>query len=154
MTPGKLRADLVAERAAWIRGMVSGLQALPLESNETFLADVRNPAAAESHLRRALEGLLDLGRHVLAKGFGRPTVEYKEIADGLVEVGVLAEPRRQQIRDMAGYRNRLVHFYHHVSHEELRRICLDHAPDIEAILADILHWMSQHPELAEGVPEA
>lgn len=33
-------------------------------------------AAGESFLRRALEVLLDLGRHVLAKGFGRVVPEY------------------------------------------------------------------------------
>jgi len=62
MTPGQLRAKIVAERAAWIRRMVAFLRALPGESFETFQSDSRNIAAAESYLRRALEALLDLGR--------------------------------------------------------------------------------------------
>jgi uncharacterized protein YutE (UPF0331/DUF86 family) len=146
VTPGDLRAEVVAERAAWIREMLRALRALPLESAEAFLADSRNPAAAESHLRRALEGLLDLGRHVLAKGFGRATDEYKEIADGLVDVGVLAEERRPLLRDMAGYRNRLVHFYDRVSEEELYDICVHHAGDIQTILDEILAWVRERTE--------
>lgn len=70
MTPSSVRLVVVAERTAWIRRMVEGIRRLPLESLETFLEDPRNAAAAESYLRRALEGLLDLGRHILAKGFG------------------------------------------------------------------------------------
>ncbi|PTL36654.1 hypothetical protein CLG94_02945 [Candidatus Methylomirabilis limnetica] len=57
MTPGQLRAKIVAERAAWIRRMVASLRALPGESFETFQSDSRNIAAAESYLRRALEAL-------------------------------------------------------------------------------------------------
>lgn len=70
MTPSPLRADIVADRVGWIRRMLEGLRSLPLQTPAAFEADARN-AAAESSLRRALEALLDLGRHVLAKGFGR-----------------------------------------------------------------------------------
>jgi len=36
MTPSLLRAHVVAERVAWIRRMLAGLQALPLEPYDTF----------------------------------------------------------------------------------------------------------------------
>ena len=45
--------------------------------------------AAESCLRRALEALLDVGRHILAGGFGRGVSEYGQIASGLLDAGVL-----------------------------------------------------------------
>lgn len=64
MTPTKIRSAVVAERAAWIRKMVFAIQSLPLSSYAEFISDARNVAAAESYLRRALEALLDLGRHV------------------------------------------------------------------------------------------
>jgi uncharacterized protein YutE (UPF0331/DUF86 family) len=104
MTPSRLRAKVIAERVAWIRRMLDGLRALPLTSFETFSSDPRNVAAAESHLRRALEALLDLGRHVLAKGFGQAAVEYKDVARGLADVSVLAERQAALLRGLAGYR--------------------------------------------------
>jgi len=64
------------------------VRSLPLNSLEDFGEDPRTPAAAESYLRRCLEALLDLGRHILAKGFGRAAAEYKVIADELKAVGV------------------------------------------------------------------
>jgi uncharacterized protein YutE (UPF0331/DUF86 family) len=82
--------------------MLDGIRALPLYSGSAFLADPRNVAAAESHLRRALEALLDLGRHVLARGFGRAATEYKDIARALIEVGVLEEREGTLLRHLAG----------------------------------------------------
>lgn len=63
MTPSRLDARVVAERLPWIEEMIAGIRSLPLESQAAFVADARNVAAAESYLRRALEALLDLGRH-------------------------------------------------------------------------------------------
>ena len=150
MTPGKLRADLVAERAAWVRTMTARLRELPLGSLEAFESDPRNAAAAESYLRRALEGLLDLGRHVLANGFGRATTEHEEIADGLAEGGVLAEPMALKLREVAGYRNRMVHFYDQVTVPELYRICSADLGDVDATLEAILRWIAGVPERVEG----
>ena len=89
MTPAVLRAQVIAERSAWIRKMIFQLKGLPLESYEVFCSDPRNVAAAESYLRRCLEALLDLGRHLLAKGFGQAVSEYKEIARVLKENEIL-----------------------------------------------------------------
>ena len=72
MTPARLQAKIVVERSAWIHEMITRLQSLPLDSLEGFQADSRNPAAAESYLRRALEALFDLveypGQRILPGG--------------------------------------------------------------------------------------
>ena len=146
MTPSKLRAQVIAERVEWIHRMLAALRALPLTTYSSFVSDPRNVAAAESYLRRALEALLDLGRHVLAKGFGQGVSEYKEIAMALVECGVLDQEEGALLRKLAGYRNRLVHFYHEVSDRELYEICTEQLGDVEAILTAITEWIKAHPE--------
>ena len=83
MTPDRLSKRVVSDRLSWVEQMIREIRALPLEDQETFLADRRNVWAAESCLRRGLEALFDLGRHILAKGFGLGVGEYKEIASGL-----------------------------------------------------------------------
>lgn len=150
MTPDRLRAGIIADRAGWTREMLAGLRALPLESLDAFAADARTPAAAESFLRRALEALLDLGRHVLAKGFGRAAAQYKDIADGLVEAHVLDSALGARLKEMAGYRNRLVHFYDRVTVSELFQICTERSGDIEAVLNAILGWVRADPERVDG----
>lgn len=152
MTPSQLRAKVVAERVAWIRRMLADLRALPLETYAAFESDPRNPAAAESDLRRALEALLDLGRHLLAKGFGQAVVEYKDVAKALAEAGVLEKDKAEVLRTLAGYRNRLVHFYHEISNRELYEICTGQLGDIEAVLAAILDWIAAHPDKIDRQP--
>jgi uncharacterized protein YutE (UPF0331/DUF86 family) len=105
MTPFHLRDRIIIEKVTWIRGMPAFLRTIPLESYEIFHVDPRNDAAAESYLRRALEGLLDLGRHILARGFGKPVSEYKEIARNLIISGALDEGHGLLLRQLAGYRN-------------------------------------------------
>src|SRR4030042_2659396 len=111
MTPSGLRAKIVAERTAGVRRMLAGIRALPLNTYDAFHADPRNAAAAESHLRRALEALLDLGRHVLAKSFGRAGTEYKDVARALTAAGWLYDRHGTILRHLAGYRNRLFFFF-------------------------------------------
>lgn len=106
-----IRAKVVADRVAWVRKMLDGVRALPSDTRESFLSDSRTVAATESYIRRALEGLLDLGRHILSKGFNRAVAEYKDIPVQLREAGVLSEAEAGLMREMAGYRNRMVHFY-------------------------------------------
>jgi uncharacterized protein YutE (UPF0331/DUF86 family) len=146
MMASQLRAQVVTERVAWTTEMMARLRDLPLSTFADFNADPRNLAAAESYLRRALEALLDLGRHVLAKGFGLAVVEYREIAHALMQAGVLDDATGQLLRELAGYRNRLVHFYHEVSDQELYEICHGQLDDIDTVLAAILDWIRAHPD--------
>ena len=86
--------------------------------------DPRNVAAGDSYVRRALEALMDLGRHILAKGLGRVASEYRDISRQLLAGGVIDEETSQRMSDMAGYRNRLVHFYDEVTPRELHASAL------------------------------
>src|SRR5512139_1115954 len=134
MTPANVDRKVVIQRAAWIREMMDALADLPLKKKREFLKSRHNIAAAESYLRRSLEALFDVGRHILAKGFAYPATEYKEIARGLFEKAVLEKDEAELLRKMAGYRNRMVHFYHDISPEELLDICLNHTDEIDRLL--------------------
>jgi len=123
--------------------MVEALQDLPIQNKEKFLASKHNVAAAESYLRRSLEALFDIGRHILTKRFGTPATEYKEIAKGLLEKNILQEEEAGILRKMAGYRNRMVHFYHEISPEELQEICSHHLDEIEMLLEKLTDWLKK-----------
>jgi len=146
MTPSQLRAKTIVDRIGIVRQMLDAIRTVPRESLEEFSSDPRNAAASESYLRRALEALMDLGRHILAKGFGRGVSEYKKVAVELGEVGVLGKSEAALFREMAGYRNRMVHLYEEVTTEELYRICTEQLGDFDAILDAIMTWIQHHPE--------
>jgi uncharacterized protein YutE (UPF0331/DUF86 family) len=141
-----LSKRVVSDRLSWVEQMVQEVRALPLQSRAAFLADRRNVWVAESCLRRALEALLDLGRHILAKGFAVGVSEYKEIATGLGDRGVLSGEEADLLRVLAGYRNRLVHFYHEVGSDELYEVCALRLADLERIAEAYRRWLKAHPE--------
>jgi uncharacterized protein YutE (UPF0331/DUF86 family) len=126
--------------------MVGEIRRLPLESMETFLGDSRNVFTSESCLRTSLEALFDLGRHVLAKGFGAGVTEYKEIAFELERQGVLDAEKAVLLKVLAGYRNRMVHFYHEITSKELYEICTRQLGDIQRVKAGLLEWIHAHPD--------
>jgi uncharacterized protein YutE (UPF0331/DUF86 family) len=138
MTPTDIDPKIVTQRAAWVLEMIDALRDLPLKNKEDFLRNRNNVAAAESYLRRSLEALFDIGRHILAKRFAFPATEYKEIARGLLDKKILNEEEADLMRKMAGYRNRMVHFYHEIMPEELHEICRDHLDEIKLLLDRML----------------
>jgi uncharacterized protein YutE (UPF0331/DUF86 family) len=133
VTSGKINERVVIQRVQWIKQMSNAIRDLPIHDKGEFLGNPHNVAAAESYLRRALEALFDIGRHVLARKFAHPAAEYKEIADGLFEKKILNRKDADLLRQMAGYRNRMVHFYHEISPEELFDICGHHLDEIQLL---------------------
>ena len=78
--------------------------------------------------------------------------EYKEIARSLADSGVLHESHGNLLRQMAGYRNRLVYFYDEISENELFEICQNRLADIEKLIEAILDWIKAHPDKIDGQP--
>jgi len=150
MSPGSISGRVVVDRLDWINKMIKEIESLPLNDYETFTDDKRNIWSAESCLRRSLEALMDLGRHIIAKGFGRGVSEYKEIASTMEKGRVLNAKDSAIFKTMAGYRNRMVHFYHEISDRKLFEICSSHLSDITYISGVIKKWINDHQEMIDN----
>lgn len=150
MSPSKIRLKTVVSKAELIREMLAAIETLPLASEAEFTADPHMVAAGESYLRRSLEGLIDLGRHVLAKGFGKVVPDYAAVADELAARGILPPESAAKLRLMARYRNRMVHFYAEILPPELYGILTRERGDVEEILTAIQSWLAAHPEACDA----
>ncbi len=151
MTRGAISRRVVADRLGIARELLGDIRALPLSDQDEFFADRRNLWTAESCLRRTLEAMLDVGRHILAKGFAVGVSEYKEIATGLEQHGVLSPVDASLLRTLAGYRNRMVHFYHEVSGEELFAICGEQLGEVEQVCHALAEWIRENPARVDPV---
>jgi len=146
MTPQRLSGRILADRLAIVDHHLAEIRSLPLGSEAAFFGDNRNAAAAESFLRRSLEALFDTGRHILSRAFGEGIGEYKAIARRLGQTSVLLESEADLLTVLAGYRNRLVHFYHEISRAELFEICSGKLDDLETIRAAFRRWIDQNSD--------
>ena len=126
-----INRTLIETRLSLILELTNQLDSLAALSQQEFLGDPRNVGAAESFMRRALEAVFDVGRHLLAKsGHSDLAKEYKTIAQGLGSLQIVPEPFVTTLVQMAGYRNRMVHFYHEVTPSELRDITIARRDDL------------------------
>lgn len=146
MMPRRISRRIVLDRLDLVGQMLSKINALPLENREDFFADERNLWTVESCLRRALEALLDTGRHILAKGFACGITEYKQIAMELQRLEILSQEEGSILRTLAGYRNRMVHFYHEIGPDELYQVARTNLDDVRKIASSISRWVQEHPE--------
>lgn len=135
--------QLVADRAQLIRASVARLKGLASLSWQEFTSNPDNFAIAEHHLRRALQAVLDLGRHVVVKaGLGNPA-NYRDIFDLLEKGGILDPDFARKVRGMAGYRNRLVHDYARVDEKEMFSLIRNELDDLLVLLERLLEYIRQ-----------
>lgn len=125
--------------------MIRQIEQLPLRDEAAFFADNRNVHTAESCLRRALEALFDIGRHILAKAFGIPSATYRETAARLAERDVLDKDEGKTLAQMAGYRNRLTRLYREVGPAELYQVCSEDLGDLAFIRSAFQRWVRANP---------
>ncbi len=137
-----LNRGMIEDRVTDIRNCLIEMYKLGKLPREEFLSDVRNWAACETFLRHALEDIFDIGRHILARiGGFESGIEYKSIAKGLSDKGVVSREMGEKLAPIAGYRNRLVHFYKEVTPEEIYDIIQTDLPDIEDFIREIENFL-------------
>ena len=138
MSPGEINLKVVRERLEYVERRLEDLRGLTARTESEFLADPRNAAAAESFLRRAIEALLDAARHLLARGYGVGALEYREVARAARGKGLIsAEPLAAAFERIAGFRNRLTHYYHEVTGPELFEIVNRHLADVQGLVDEL-----------------
>lgn len=146
MVISSLNIARVLELLRFIETCLKELRPFSTMTVEEFLHDKKNPPFVESYLRRALEAVFDIGRHILAKTYGFKDIEYKAIAKGLGGKGIIPKELSETLYIMAGYRNRMIHFYREVTPEELYHIVANNLKDFESFTKEIVTFIRAYEE--------
>lgn len=134
MTPSAVDLKIVGDRLALVEQSLQDLRTLPHGDLKEFSSDRRNILAADAALRRGLEALFDVARHLLAKGHGVGSLEYREVARHAGDHDLVKDTSLANcFVEMAGYRNRLTHHYDEVTPGELFAIISQRLGDVEAV---------------------
>ncbi len=135
----KLEVDkkIILERIDIIKKSLEKLEELQPLSPGRFILD-KNFAVAEHYLRYALEATFDICAHILSRIPGAQVDEYKKMA---IEMGkqkiISMDFTEAKLYKMAGYRNRLTHFYFEVTPEEMYDIIQNNLDDFRIFLKHI-----------------
>jgi len=146
MVISNLNTGRILELLRFIETCVQELKPFSTITKEEFLSDKKNPPFVESYLRRSLEAVFDVGRHILAKTYGFKEIEYKVIAKELGEKGVITKELSDVLYIMAGYRNRMVHFYREITPEELYHIIANNLIDFDSFIREIVAFIRAYEE--------
>ena len=127
----------IETKLAIIRESLEALKEMGEMDKDSFLSDYKNFAVSEHYLRRALEAVFDIAGHIVSRysfSPGRRPDSYKGLALALGEKGIIDKDfSKESLSQMAGYRNRMVHFYDELTAEEIYEIITSELGDIEKI---------------------
>jgi len=136
--------EVVLDRISIIKNSLKRLKEISKLSKQEFKNNDDYFAIAEHHLRRSLEAVIDLGRHICVKeDLGQPQ-DYTEVFDILNNGGVLSKEFTESIRGMAGYRNRLVHMYNQIDKEEIYQILQERLDDFDIFTNEIMNYINKN----------
>lgn len=120
--------QLVAKKLAVVETSVRELKTLarPAEMRR----DVRERRFVEHTLQVAIQAVLDVASHVVSdERLGEPQTN-RELFDLLARAEIISEPLAAHLRDMAGFRNVLVHGYQDVDLAVVESVLTDNLEDL------------------------
>ena len=144
MVISNLNTVRVLELIRFIERCTEELKPFSKMNEKDFLSDKKYPPYVESYLRKSLEAVFDIGRHILAKSYGFKEIEYKTIARELGNRKIISEELSEVLIKMAGYRNRMVHFYREITAVELYQIVLNNIGDFDRFNKEISYFIKRY----------
>lgn len=126
---------LIAKKLALIETCLSDLHRLARPDD--LLSDVREQRFVEHTLQIAIQAALDVASHIVSdRRLGEPRTN-RELFDLLQRDGWIDAPLMATLRNMAGFRNVLVHGYDDVDLGVVRDVLSHHLGDLSAFVAAV-----------------
>jgi len=133
-----LNKEVIQTRISYIEDSLKSLGRFKGISYKEFHSNSDNFRIAFYDLHRALEAVMEIGSHILSRIPGARPTSYKDIPRLLEKHKIIpADSATNQLEKMAGYRNRMVHFYGEITEEEIYGIIQEELEDFHKFLTHI-----------------
>lgn len=130
--------EKIRQKIHFIRENLAYLEEFKDLDKESFKSDHIKEAAAIRMLQVAIEAVLDICSHIISReGWGLPK-SYLESVELAVQNGLIPLELAQDYKNMAKFRNRVVHLYDKVDSEELIEIINSHLDDFKPFIRNVL----------------
>lgn len=148
-----LNQEVLRARISYVEDSLQSLERFKGISYERFHSNADNFRIAFYDLHKALEAILDIGSHILSRIPGARPSSYKDIPRLLEKHKIIpSDFATNQLTKMAGYRNRMVHFYGEITEKEIYNIIQEELADLHTFCAyveKILREPSEYNLLVE-----
>jgi uncharacterized protein YutE (UPF0331/DUF86 family) len=135
--------EVVRDRIQRVRRYVRELRSFAQIAEGEFLRNIERQYAVLHALQLAIEASIEIATHICAAdGLGIPAT-YAEAFDALERASVIDSSLAADLRAMARFRNRIVHFYWDVDLAEVYRILRDRLTDFDRYLVAIEGYLTQ-----------
>lgn len=136
-------AEIVRDRESRIRGYVRDLRDFAKISEFAFLENRERQYAVLHALQLAIEASVEIATHICAAdNLGVPS-SYAEAFDLVERAAVVDGPLAGRLRQMARFRNRIVHFYGEVDLRTVYGLLKDHLEDFDQYLVAIERYLDR-----------
>jgi len=133
-----LNREVLQARISYIEDSLRSLERFKGIPYNEFHSNSDNFRIAFYDLHRVLEAIMDIGTHILSRIQGARPTSYKDIPRLLEKNKIIsADYAMNSLSKMAGYRNRMVHFYGEITEREIYDIIQEELVDFYTFLTQI-----------------
>jgi len=116
-----LQNQIVKESIGMIEGELALLRSKQEVSFEAYLEDWELQHIVERALQNVIQACIDIGARVISQRSFRKAESYHDIFDVLSQQEIIPSDVRDNMHEMVGLRNALVHEYRVIEHREVYR---------------------------------
>src|SRR3990172_9731609 len=113
----KFEKDKITKLSSEILNVIEKLNELSSLSRADFLSDPHKVASAKYFLIVGIEASIDMCNHLISKNRFRAPEDYADTFRVMREAGAFSDEFVEKLKEMAKFRNRLVHIYWEVDDE-------------------------------------
>ncbi|MFH0813931.1 MAG: DUF86 domain-containing protein [Pseudomonadota bacterium] len=141
-----LNREVLQTRISYIEDSLRSLERFKGITYKEFHSNSDNFRIAFYDLHRALEAIMDIGTHILSRIPGARPASYKDIPRLLEKNKIVpVDFATNSLTKMAGYRNRMVHFYGEITEIEIYKIIQEELEDFYTFLK-LINAVLKNPE--------
>jgi uncharacterized protein YutE (UPF0331/DUF86 family) len=133
-----LNKEVLRMRISYVEDSLKSLERFKGIPFKEFHSNPDNFRIVFYDLHRALEAIMDIGSHILSRIPGARPSSYEDIPRLLERHKIVPnEFATNPLTKMAGYRNRMVHFYGEITEQEIYNIIQEELQDFYAFCSYI-----------------
>lgn len=129
--------DKIAKLVSEMRKALNRLRFLSDLNRELFLNDPDKIGSTKYNFIIAIESAIDICNHIISQNGYRAPEDYADTFQVLGEQGVFDKDFVKVLKDMAKFRNRLIHLYWEVNDEHVHDVLQTRLNDFKAFLDKI-----------------